>query len=149
MPEQPDPAPSIDAQVGQRIRVRRQLLGLSQAQLAHAVGVSFQQIQKYEKGTNRISASRLYDVARVLGVSVSFFFEGVANMTEEDGNQADLMLGDPMRRTETLQVMRCYWALPSASARGAFLGLLKTLVNNGGLPPEGTPPSAPKSKGEN
>ncbi|SDH73742.1 helix-turn-helix domain-containing protein [Roseospirillum parvum] len=119
----------VDAQVGRRIRVRRQILGLSQAQLASAIGVSFQQIQKYEKGTNRISASRLYDVARVLSVSVSFFFEAIDDPAPgQTGPQgADLLLGDPMRRTETLEVMRCYWNLPSAAARASFLGLLRSL----------------------
>ncbi|MFN3692985.1 MAG: helix-turn-helix domain-containing protein [Candidatus Paceibacteria bacterium] len=67
----------VDAHVGKRIRHRRWMVGMTQAQLADKVGVKFQQIQKYETGINRISASRLWDVADALGVSISFFFEGL------------------------------------------------------------------------
>ncbi|WP_184438129.1 helix-turn-helix domain-containing protein, partial [Roseospira goensis] len=70
----PDP---LDIHVGQRLRLRRTMLRRSQDSLARALGVSFQQVQKYERGTNRLGASRLFDVARCLGVPVSFFFEGL------------------------------------------------------------------------
>lgn len=75
----PDP---VDEHVGHRIRVRRELLGLSQAELGELIGVTFQQIQKYERGANRISASRLYDAARVLRVPVSYFFEDMDETVE-------------------------------------------------------------------
>jgi transcriptional regulator with XRE-family HTH domain len=71
-------ATAVDVHIGQRLRMRRKLAGLSQEQLAERLGVTFQQVQKYEKGTNRISASRLFDAARLLSVPVSFFFEGLA-----------------------------------------------------------------------
>ena len=67
----------VDAHVGNRIRMRRQIVGVSQEKLAEMLGITFQQVQKYEKGSNRISASRLYSTARTLGVAVQFFFEDV------------------------------------------------------------------------
>jgi len=87
--EGPDP---IDVHVGQRIRLRRTMLGQSQEQLARALGVSFQQVQKYERGTNRISASRLFDVSRVLAVPVGFFFE---DLGADDLIDRDIEVGRP------------------------------------------------------
>jgi transcriptional regulator with XRE-family HTH domain len=66
----------VDRHVGSRVRMRRMLIGMSQEKLGEALGITFQQIQKYEKGTNRIGASRLHHIARVLGVPVEFFYEG-------------------------------------------------------------------------
>jgi transcriptional regulator with XRE-family HTH domain len=74
----------VDVHVGSRMRTRRQVLGVSQAQLGDAVGVTFQQIQKYEDGGNRVSASRLQQIANVLQVSASFFFEGVPSLSVRD-----------------------------------------------------------------
>jgi transcriptional regulator with XRE-family HTH domain len=73
----------VDVHIGQRLRMRRKLLGMSQEQLSDRVGVTFQQVQKYEKGTNRISASRLFGIAQVLSVPVSYFFEGLATSETE------------------------------------------------------------------
>jgi transcriptional regulator with XRE-family HTH domain len=69
-------AQSIDAQIGHRIRAARSVLGISQMMLADALGISFQQVQKYEKGTNRISAGRLFDIAHVLEMPITYFYEG-------------------------------------------------------------------------
>ncbi len=71
-------ANQLDAHVGGRMRLRRTLLGLSQEKLASALGITFQQVQKYERGVNRVGASRLYDLSRVLDVPVAFFFDGIA-----------------------------------------------------------------------
>src|SRR5476649_1662967 len=68
----------IDAQVGNRVRIRRMLIGMSQEKLGDMLGLTFQQVQKYEKGVNRIGAGRLYEIARILGVPIDFFYEGVA-----------------------------------------------------------------------
>src|SRR5471032_1078543 len=68
----------IDAQVGNRVRIRRMLIGMSQEKLGDMLGLTFQQVQKYEKGVNRIGAGRLYEVSRILGVPIDFFYEGVA-----------------------------------------------------------------------
>ena len=76
-------ATAVDVHIGQRLRMRRKLAGLSQEQLAERLGVTFQQVQKYEKGTNRISASRLFGAARLLSVPVSYFFEGLATSEAE------------------------------------------------------------------
>src|SRR5580765_9106031 len=69
----------IDIQVGNRVRIRRMLIGMSQARLGDLLGLTFQQVQKYEKGVNRIGAGRLFEVARILNVPVDFFYEGVAD----------------------------------------------------------------------
>ena len=73
----------IDLYVGSRVRMRRSLLGMSQERLAAELGVTFQQVQKYERGSNRIGASRLWDLAQVLGVSVDFFYQGIDSQTTE------------------------------------------------------------------
>lgn len=125
-----DSAPhEVDLHVGRRIRLRRQILGLTQEQLATAVGISFQQIQKYELGTNRVSASRLYDIARVLGVTILFFFQGA----EEDAPAAPGYAALPvaptpndMEKTETLQLIRLFWSC-TPEQRRAVLDLVKAI----------------------
>jgi transcriptional regulator with XRE-family HTH domain len=135
----PDP---VDVHVGKRLRLRRTLLGMSQEQLAAAVGVTFQQIQKYERGSNRVSASRLYDIARVLGVEISFFFEDIGGEitakrpTQHLPQEAGIELSDrpmpayemdEMSRSETLELVRCYWRLPNIDMRKHILDLLRTM----------------------
>ena len=78
----------VDQHVGRRIRMRRKLLGISQTELGDALGLTFQQVQKYERGANRVSASKLYDTARTLKVEVGYFFEGLAD-TVDDQSQPD------------------------------------------------------------
>ncbi|MFZ1991540.1 MAG: helix-turn-helix transcriptional regulator [Alphaproteobacteria bacterium] len=97
----------IDLHVGQRLRHRRWMLGLTQQELAQAVGIKFQQIQKYESGINRMSASRLWDVANALGVSVSYFFEGL-NVAEGNGHGPK---PDVLEDKETLDLIRAYYTL--------------------------------------
>jgi len=135
----PDP---IDIHVGQRMRLRRTMLGKSQDQMARALGVSFQQVQKYERGTNRISASRLFDVSRFLNVPVSYFFEdltedAVAARDEEvkvtfasNGDAIPGIQDDPMKRTESLELIQTYWRLPTDTVRGRVLEMLKSLVRS-------------------
>src|ERR1700755_2442997 len=72
----------VDTQVGNRVRIRRMLIGMSQEKLGDLLGLTFQQVQKYEKGVNRIGAGRLYEIARILGVPIDFFYEGVAGSSE-------------------------------------------------------------------
>ena len=106
----------VDAHVGKRIRHRRWMVGMTQQQLADKVGIKFQQIQKYETGMNRVSASRLWDVADALGVSISFFFEGLA-----DGQAvAAQTQGDMMADKEALELVRSYYAIPEAQRRRLF-----------------------------
>ncbi len=86
-------ADPVDVHVGQRIRARRKTVGLSQSTLADALGLTFQQVQKYENGANRVSASKLYETARCLGVPVSYFFEGLPDPTS--GAQGTVSIDDP------------------------------------------------------
>ncbi|WP_397542315.1 helix-turn-helix domain-containing protein [Roseovarius salis] len=109
----------VDVHVGKRIRHRRWLAGMTQQQLAQAVGIKFQQIQKYETGANRVSASRLWDIADALDVDVSFFFEGLSAEDEaevEAGAAPADILGDK----EALELIRSYYAIPENQRRRLF-----------------------------
>lgn len=106
----------VDAHVGKRIRHRRWMVGMTQQQLADHVGIKFQQIQKYETGMNRVSASRLWDIAAALGVSISFFFEGIDDAREGSG----AVDGDFLADKEALDLVRSYYAIPEAQRRRLF-----------------------------
>lgn len=109
----------VDVHVGKRVRHRRWLVGMTQQQLAESVGIKFQQIQKYETGANRVSASRLWDIADALDVEVSFFFEGLDNESAErhEGNSVPSdLLGDK----EALDLVRSYYAIPENQRRRLF-----------------------------
>lgn len=106
----------VDAHVGKRIRHRRWMVGMTQQQLADKVGIKFQQIQKYETGMNRVSASRLWDIAEALGVQISFFFEGLS----EDQPAATAGPGDILADKEALDLVRSYYAIPEAQRRRLF-----------------------------
>lgn len=105
----------VDAHVGKRIRHRRWMVGMTQQQLADKVGIKFQQIQKYETGMNRVSASRLWDIADAMGVTISFFFEGLA-----DSAEAKAVGGDMMADKEAMELVRSYYAIPEAQRRRLF-----------------------------
>lgn len=108
----------VDVHVGKRIRHRRWLVGMTQQQLAEAVGIKFQQIQKYETGANRVSASRLWDIADALDVDISFFFEGLGKEEEiaKPGNLPVDIIGDK----EALDLVRSYYAIPENQRRRLF-----------------------------
>jgi len=106
----------VDVHVGKKVRHRRWLVGMTQQQLAEKVGIKFQQIQKYETGMNRISASRLWDIADTLGVPVEFFFEGL----QESGEQASNPATDVMVDKEALELVRSYYAIPENQRRRLF-----------------------------
>ena len=122
----------IDIHVGQRVRLRRTLLGWSQEKLAQALGLTFQQVQKYERGANRIGASRLFDLSRVLDVPVSFFFDDMP------GDSASPMPGaaetpseydaDPMARRETRGLVDAYWEISEPDLRRRVFELTKALA---------------------
>jgi transcriptional regulator with XRE-family HTH domain len=105
----------VDIHVGKRIRHRRWMIGVTQQQLADKVGIKFQQIQKYETGMNRVSASRLWDIAETLGVEISFFFEGLSEGSAPAPVQADIMADK-----EALDLVRSYYAIPEAQRRRLF-----------------------------
>lgn len=109
----------VDVHVGKRIRHRRWMSGTTQQQLAENVGIKFQQIQKYETGMNRVSASRLWDIAQVLGVPVSFFFEGLDAQPEGESANTD-MPGDILTDKEALELLRSYYAIPENQRRRLF-----------------------------
>lgn len=106
---------SVDVHVGKRIRHRRWMIGMTQQQLAEKVGIKFQQIQKYETGMNRVSASRLWDIGQAVDVPVSFFFEGL-----DEGRVRDSVEGDILADKEALQLVRAYYAMPEAQRRQIF-----------------------------
>ena len=109
----------VDEHVGKRLRQRRWLVGMTQQQLAEHVGIKFQQIQKYETGANRVSASRLWDIASTLDVSINFFFDG---LQAEKGVkiQSDAMPSDLMGNKEALDLVRSYYAIPENQRRRLF-----------------------------
>lgn len=106
----------VDAHVGKRIRHRRWMVGMTQQQLADKVGIKFQQIQKYETGMNRVSASRLWDISEALGVTISFFFEGLSSEGVAPASPA----GDILADKEALELIRSYYAIPEAQRRRLF-----------------------------
>lgn len=109
----------VDVHVGKRVRHRRWMNGTTQQQLAEAVGIKFQQIQKYETGMNRVSASRLWDIAKVLNVPVSFFFEGLDAEPVTAGASSD-MPSDILTDKEALELLRSYYAIPENQRRRLF-----------------------------
>lgn len=109
----------IDVHVGKRVRHRRWMLGMTQQQLGERVGIKFQQIQKYETGMNRISASRLWDIAQAMDTSISFFFEGLDGAETAD-HPAAAQLGDLMVDREAIELVRSYNAIPEEQRRRLF-----------------------------
>ena len=126
----------IDIHVGARVRLRRNLLGISQTDLGKALGVTFQQVQKYEKGTNRISASRLFNLSRVLGEPISYFFEDLSPAAAGGGRPrarglseapAAVLEPDSLSRRETVELIRAYYWVKDPQLRKRVLDLLKAL----------------------
>ena len=113
----------VDVHVGKRVRHRRWMVGMTQQQLAEKVGIKFQQIQKYETGMNRVSASRLWDIADALSVPVSYFFEGMegAEQATNGVNGADMAQpSDILADKEALELIRSYYAIPENQRRRLF-----------------------------
>lgn len=127
----------VDIHVGSRVRLRRTMLGMSQEKLGEAIGLTFQQVQKYERGANRIGASRLFELSRVLDVPVSFFFDDMPSETAmrssrshagEDDAPIDL---DPMAKRETLELVRAYYRIGESGVRKKVFELTKALARAG------------------
>jgi transcriptional regulator with XRE-family HTH domain len=129
----------IDVHVGSRVRLRRTLLGMSQEKLGEAIGLTFQQVQKYERGANRIGASRLFDLSRVLDVPVSFFFDDMpsdpdAHPSSEPASYGDTegqasFEPDPMAKRETLELVRAYYRITDPHVRKRIFELTKSVAN--------------------
>jgi Predicted transcriptional regulators len=113
----------VDVHVGARIRLRRTMLGFSQGELGKALGLTFQQVQKYERGSNRVSASTLHRMAGILGVTVSFFFDDLPEHLEPapQGRQDDALI-----RRESLELLRNYYTIPDPLRRQVY-DLIKVL----------------------
>ncbi len=128
------PSP-VDVHVGARLRVRRTLLGMSQTTLGEAIGLTFQQVQKYERGSNRISASRLFALTRVLDVPIEYFFDDMptavaASSPTLGGSRAKKLPSyepDPMAKRETLELVRAYYKITNPQVRKQLFEMTKTL----------------------
>ena len=129
----PDP---VDVYVGKRVRERRTELGMSQERLAAELGVTFQQVQKYERAANRISASRLHHLAKVLDVKPPFFYEGYR---ETDGRRglaeppAEAFDFDPMRRREAIELVRAFLSIKDPGLRDNLMRLARSFAEGGKL----------------
>ncbi|MBI5163221.1 MAG: helix-turn-helix transcriptional regulator [Magnetospirillum sp.] len=137
----PSGAPNpIDVHVGGRVRLRRTLLGLTQEQLGEALGLTFQQVQKYERGLNRISASRLHDLAGVLDVPISFFFDDMSAEVEARSPRliSDITVELPpaaknqMLKRETLELVRAYYRIADPQVRRRVYDLARALADASG-----------------
>jgi transcriptional regulator with XRE-family HTH domain len=135
--DKPNP---VDIQVGSRVRLRRNMLGLSQEKLGQEIGLTFQQVQKYERGANRIGASRLHELSRVLDVPVQFFFDDVDPVRAPaiPGGFAEPPVeafdSDPLRRRETVELVEAYYAIDDSAVRRRLFDLAKALAAEGRPP---------------
>ncbi|MCE9648175.1 MAG: helix-turn-helix transcriptional regulator [Parvibaculum sp.] len=126
----------IDVHVGGRVRMRRMLVGMSQEKLGDSLGLTFQQVQKYEKGANRIGASRLYQIARVLGVPIEFFYDGVApegpagadGFAEAESGHFEM---DMLSTAEGIQLNSAFFSIRDPKVRKKVLELVKALGDQG------------------
>jgi len=130
---------AVDMHVGKRVRLRRTLLGISQEQLGVSLNITFQQVQKYERGANRISASRLWDISQILDVQISYFFDDMTDDTmrssprrvSQGGSIIDFDLKnerDPMARRETLELVRTYYSIEKPKVRKRIAEMVKSIA---------------------
>ena len=130
---------AIDMHVGKRVRLRRTLMGMSQEQLGANLDITFQQVQKYERGSNRISASRLWDISQILDVPISFFFDDMSESTMQNSPRrisrgcgaADVdfeIVTDPMVRRETLELVRTYYTIHNPAVRKRIAEMVKSIA---------------------
>lgn len=128
----------VDIHVGKRVRMRRSLLGLSQEHLAKAVNVTFQQIQKYERGTNRVSAGRLYQFSKILDVPISYFYQeyGESDKAKKaiyalaDNDQDDFLSEEVLYSREALDLLKTYYSLEDEKKRKELLKIIRSMVDN-------------------
>jgi transcriptional regulator with XRE-family HTH domain len=131
--KQPNP---IDVHVGSRVRLRRMMLGMSQEKLGESLGITFQQIQKYEKGTNRIGASRIQHISRVLSVPVSFFFDGAPGVSADGARgigdaEPPNYLVDFLATTDGIQLNKAFVRIKDAKLRRRVIDLVRAMAGIG------------------
>ena len=118
-------ANTVDTYVGQRIRDKRNERGMSQTEVANAIGVTFQQVQKYERGTNRVGASRLFDLSRILSVPIQYFFAGLNNQStpieKKDDNVIHLM------KPDTVELVEAYYKVENLQVRRQILSTIRSI----------------------
>jgi transcriptional regulator with XRE-family HTH domain len=123
-----------DTHVGQRVRTRRLMLGMSQSNVADALGVTFQQLQKYEKGINRISASRLQHISQILQVPVTFFFEGAPNVPGEERAQTDApfpqFVSDYLVTSDGLNLTKAFMQIRDPKLRRSIVNLVEQIADS-------------------
>jgi transcriptional regulator with XRE-family HTH domain len=130
---------AVDMHVGKRVRLRRTLLGLSQEQLGTELNITFQQVQKYERGANRISASRLWDISQILDVPINYFFDDMTENTMRSSPRrvsrgsemldlSDEQIKDPMARRETLELVRTYYSIEKPLVRKRISEMVKSIA---------------------
>jgi transcriptional regulator with XRE-family HTH domain len=126
----------VDTFVGSKLRARRIMLGLSQEAIGRAIGVTFQQIQKYERGINRMGSSRLYDFGKLLSVPIAYFFEGYEVTGHEEGDypaglaeERDTFEHEKISSRETLELVRAYYSIKDEKVRKRFADLLKSMAD--------------------
>ena len=124
--EKGEPNP-VDVHVGHRLRARRTLLGLSQEKVGEAMGLTFQQVQKYERGANRIGAARLWDMSRILNCPISYFFDELNGKSTDMSNE-----DDPLIQRETLELVRAYYGITNAQVRRRIYDLARSLAGPDG-----------------
>lgn len=138
--DEPNP---VDVFVGQKLKARRTLIGMTQEKLAEATGITFQQVQKYEKGRNRLSASRIFQFSRVLSIPVAYFFEGFFSSdtsiglqggfadNEQEAFESEIDTADDvMLQKETIDLVRTYYTITDEKLRKDFLKMLKQMAKN-------------------
>ena len=121
----------VDGQVGNRVRLRRMLVGMSQERLGELLGLTFQQVQKYEKGVNRIGAGRLYQVAQILGVPINYFYEGVTPQSAEsirNGDSSTPPVMEFLSSGEGLQLTLAFMRIKDTKVRKRVIDLVKSLA---------------------
>lgn len=119
----------VDAHVGYRVRLRRMLIGMSQERLGELLGLTFQQVQKYERGINRIGAGRLFEVSEILGVPISFFYEGVDGVqasSESNGDHPSAVM-DFLSSSEGIQLSTAFMSIKDVKVRRRILDLVRTI----------------------
>ena len=130
---------AVDLHVGKRVRLRRTLLGMSQEQLGTELNITFQQVQKYERGANRVSASRLWDISQILDVPINYFFDDMTENTirssprrvsrgSEVVDLSDEQIKDPMARRETLELVRTYYKIEKPLVRKRISEMVKSIA---------------------